>query len=67
MGLFFAVGDQTPNSQTFPEPLVGAVEPQRGRDGGVSGNLFTDHAAAFATSLKLDSSHIRFAQPEWLR
>ncbi len=51
----------------FPRPPVGAVEPQRGRDSGVSGNLFIDSAAVFAASLKLDSSHIRFAQAECLR
>ena len=58
-----------PNTQLpdFPRPPVGAVEAQRGRDSGRSGNLFIDSAAAFAASLKLDSSHIRFAQPEWLR
>jgi len=37
---------------------VRAVEPQRGRESGVSGTKFIGNAAAFAASLGLDGSHI---------
>ncbi len=36
---------------------VGAVEPRRGCESGGSGNNYFGSAAAFAVSLKLDSSH----------
>jgi hypothetical protein len=37
---------------------VGAVEPERGRESGVSGAKYFGNAAAFAASLGLDGSHI---------
>ncbi|KWV84024.1 hypothetical protein PFL603g_00820 [Pseudomonas fluorescens] len=44
------------NAQQQHRPNVGAVEPQRGCDGGGTGNLFIAWITAFAASLKLDSS-----------
>ncbi|MGL4275471.1 MAG: hypothetical protein ACRCTO_24570, partial [Pseudomonas paracarnis] len=49
------------NSRQQHRPNVGAVEPQRGCDGGGTGNIFIAWTTAFAASLTLDSSHRRSA------
>jgi len=45
------------NAQQQHRSNVGAVEPQRGCEGGGTGNTFIAWPTAFAASLKLDSSH----------